>query len=251
MHASNKMDPVKEESIDESIEVEEKTEKSEHQEMPEQSQEKSGISSLPSEDIEIKESGKSTDWQIVLKAPSHKSSHEGSGEVDEIVEEIDEDLNERESKEMDDLQSCPEETGKSQSDDHLFAKADAIADEILKKLLENYKNDERLCLSVKVNQPDEDEFKDKFPWTLDRVPEKPKEPAIIKRPAEPKKRMKTEREIADDKFKEDHQKKQTALDERHAEMSKYLDFLCKRVDLQKLLNSLNTPITKEPLKVLK
>lgn len=34
-------------------------------------------------------------------------------------------------------------------------------------------------------------------------------------------------------------------------MSKYLDFLTKRVDLQKLIVSLNTPISKEPLKVLK
>jgi len=52
------MDSVKEESIDESIEVTSKTSK------PDQSHEKSVIESLPSVDIEVKDSGKSTDWQI-------------------------------------------------------------------------------------------------------------------------------------------------------------------------------------------
>jgi len=111
-------------------------------------------------------------------------------------------LNDRENKEFDDLNSCPEDIGKSQSEAEMFAKADAIADEMLKALLDNYKDDTRFLLSVKVNQPDEDDFKDKFPWTLDKQPEKekPKEPVIIKRPETPK-RVKSEREIADEKFK--------------------------------------------------
>ena len=134
----------------------------------------------------------------------------------------------------------------------MFAKADAIADEMLKALLDNYKDDTRFLLSVKVNQPDEDDFKDKFPWTLDKQPEKekPKEPVIIKRPETPK-RVKSEREIADEKFKQDHQQKQDKFDERHANVAKYMEFLCKRVDLAKLITALNTPIAKDPLKVLK
>jgi len=70
-------------------------------------------------------------------------------------------------------------------------------------LIEGYKNEGKFVLTAKVTQPDEDEFKDKFPWTLDRVPEKPKEPEIIKRPETPK-RVKSEREIADEKFKAQH-----------------------------------------------
>lgn len=65
------MESVKEESIDESIEI---------QEIPERpdsgvhSTEKSGDSSLPSEDVEVKDSGKSTDWQIHIKEKSKKSA---------------------------------------------------------------------------------------------------------------------------------------------------------------------------------
>jgi hypothetical protein len=46
---ANKMESVKEESMDESVK----------EEVQEQSH---GVSSLPSEDVEIKDSGKSTDW---------------------------------------------------------------------------------------------------------------------------------------------------------------------------------------------
>lgn len=74
----------------------------------------------------------------------------------------------------------------------------------MKVILEGYKLEEKFELSAKVNQPDEDEYKDKFPWTLDKVPEKPKEPEIIKRPETPK-RVKSERELADEKFKLAHQ----------------------------------------------
>lgn len=82
---------------------------------------------------------------------------------------------------------------------------------MLKILLENYKLDNKFDLSVRTKQPDEDDFKNKFPWTLDKEPE-PKakpvlntEPAIIKRPESPKK-IKSEKEIADEKFKQEIEK---------------------------------------------
>lgn len=131
-----------------------------------------------------------------------------------------------------------------------MSKADAIADELLKIILEGYKQEDKFELTAKVSQPDEDEFKDKFPWTLDRVPEKPKEPEIIKRPETPK-RVKSERELADEKFKAAHQVQLDKLEERHAEVTKYLEFLCKRTDLLKLIEALNCPIKQDPLKVLK
>ena len=104
-------------------------------------------------------------------------------------------------------------------------------------------------------QPDEDEFKNKFPWTLDKEPEpKPKpakiEPAIIKRPESPK-RIKSERELADEKFTLEHEKKQKILEERQQEVKKYLEFLCKRVDLLKMITTINNPIVQDPIKVLK
>ena len=244
--SANKMDSVKEESIDESIEITSKASQ------PDQSHEKSAIESLPSVDIEVKDSGKSTDWQIQLaldynKSQSSESLTDDYGAKQGEIEEDISDLNNRE--EIDDLQSCPDDIGKSQTDE-LIQKADAIADELLKALIDGYKNESKFGLTAKVKQPDEDEFRDKFPWTLDRVPEKPKEPEIIKRPETPK-RVKSDREIADEKFKAQHYAHLDKLEERHAEVSKYLDFLCKRTDLQKLIEALNDPIKKDPLKVLK
>jgi hypothetical protein len=87
-------------------------------------------------------------------------------------------------------------------------KADKITEELMKIFIETYKADNKFDLSVRNKQPDEEEFKNKFPWTLDKEPEpKPKpakiEPAIIKRPESPK-RIKSEREIADEKFTQEH-----------------------------------------------
>jgi hypothetical protein len=98
--SANKMDSVKEESIDESIEITSKASQ------PDQSHEKSAIESLPSVDIEVKDSGKSTDWQIQVALDYNKSQSSESLTDDygakqgEIEEEIS-DLNNRE--EIDDL----------------------------------------------------------------------------------------------------------------------------------------------------
>lgn len=173
--------------------------------------------------------------------------------MQDIKESDSEDLNKRE--EIDDLESCPDDIGKSQSDNEIFAKADKIAEELLKVFLETYKADNKFDLSVRNKQPDEDEFKNKFPWTLDKEPEpKPKpakiEPAIIKKPESPK-RIKSERELADEKFTQEHEKKQKILEERQQEVKRYLEFLCKRVDLLKMITTINNPIVQDPIKVLK
>ena len=47
------------------------------------------------------------------------------------------------------MESCPEEIGKSQSENELFTKADLIADELLKVFLETYKDDNKFDLSVR------------------------------------------------------------------------------------------------------
>ena len=111
------MESVKEESIDESIDA--KVEEA----APEPFSEKYVVDSLPSEDVEIKDSGKSTDWQIQIKERSRQRSiaEDKSEDKQEEIEEDFEDLNEREDKEIEDLQSCPEDIGKSQSENYLFA----------------------------------------------------------------------------------------------------------------------------------
>ena len=62
-------------------------------------------------------------------------------------------------------------------------------------------------MSATADQPDEDDFKKKFPWTLDKEPEKPAapKPAGAVKPEElGKKQTKTEREMEDEKYKEKH-----------------------------------------------
>jgi hypothetical protein len=95
------MEAVKEESIDESIEVEAKFEATAPDVFTAHHSD-----SLPSEDVEIKDSGKSTDWQILIKERSRKGSvAEAAASVDklnEIEEDID-DLNEREEQNLEEL----------------------------------------------------------------------------------------------------------------------------------------------------
>jgi len=81
--------------------------------------------------------------------------------------------------------------------------------------LDNYKADEQFALTIKISQPDEDEFKSKFPWTLDKLPEPKPKSSPVKKPETPKK-VKSEREIADEKFKEEQSKKEAKFEERHA-----------------------------------
>ena len=77
------MESVKEESIDESIEIQEIQDRPDSQV---HSTEKSGASSLPSEDVEVKTSGKSTDWQIQVKEQSKKSVSQSGSYADDAFE---------------------------------------------------------------------------------------------------------------------------------------------------------------------
>jgi len=92
---------------------------------------------LPSEDQEIAVTNRSVDWQIEIAQDSERTAKSGSknhlvteteedyteddfvSEEEQIEEEVDEledkssDLNEREDEVVDDLQSCPDDVGKS------------------------------------------------------------------------------------------------------------------------------------------
>ena len=98
---------------------------------------------------------------------------------------------------------------------------------------------------------DEEEWKQKFPWTLEKKPEpKPSpKPLGVKVGAQPRP-AKTANQIRDEEFKKKHEQSMIVLREREEKVIDFLDFLCARVDLKELMESLNKPIERDPLKVL-
>jgi hypothetical protein len=116
---------------------------------------------------------------------------------------------------------------------------DHMTDELLNILLEQYKEENDIDLNATHEQPDEEDFKDKFPWTLDKKPEPAKSPA---KPLQAGKRVKTEREVKDEKFLEKHNRDMEKLDDIQDKAEKFLEFMCKRVDLKKLAEQLMIPI---------
>ena len=159
---------------------------------------------------------------------------------------------------MQDLESCPEGIGQSGSmsanEQDIFAKADVLTDELLELILKNYKegdeNDD-FDLDATNDPPDEEDFKEKFPWTLDKKPPpkaspKPEGVQIGAQPRPPK----TQREIKDEEYKAKHDENMRVLKDREDQVVDFLDFMCKRVDLRELMESLNKPIERDPMKVL-
>ena len=61
---------------------------------------------------------------------------------------------------------------------------------------------------------------------------------------------KTQREIRDEEFKRRHDENTKFLKEREDQVIDFIDFMCKRVDLRDLMESLNKPIERDPMKVL-
>ena len=157
---------------------------------------------------------------------------------------------------MADLESCPDGVGQSHSMSgndgaDLGAKADKITEELLELLIEDYKLNSEFNLNATNDQPDEEDFKDKFPWTLDKKPEpKPSpKPAGVKLGV-PQRPPKTARELQDEEFKRKHSEQMNKLKEREDKVIDFLDFMCKRVDLRELMEHLNKPIARDPMKIL-
>ena len=267
------MDTVKEESIDESVIDQtgsEKTDKSpQDRGQTSVSQSANEPESLPSEDVEIPESVHSVEWKIQIEQDTKRSRSdqgdanysednfiESSRQInEEIGDQTSSDLNTRDDPGLADLDSCPEEVSKSASKsagDEILSKADNITDELINIILEQYTEEQTFDLNAR-EQPDEEDYKDKFPWTLDKKPEKPPSPKPIsaKSPdAIGKKPTKTIRELEDEKFREKHEVSMKMIQERQDKVEGFLDFICKRVDRQKLMESLNKPIEQDPLKIL-
>lgn len=272
------MATVKEESVDESMPEHSKGSQSigsEHRSSrmatPKVDKVDSSANSLPSEDFSIKSSVQSVEWKIDLTGKeSHRSatpvedakpSARDRTEPSEIIEDEIEgsdtssDLNTRD--EMADLESCPEGVGQSASQsspEDLNAKADAIADELFALLVEEYKDASDFDLNADhTDQPDEEDFRDKFPWTLDKkvvepVKASPKPPGVTvgASPRAPK----TIRELKDEEYKERHEGRVGELKAREAKLGAFLDFMCSRVDMRQMMAALNRPIERDPLKML-
>jgi hypothetical protein len=100
-----------------------------------------------------------------------------------------------------------------------------IAGELMEQMIENYKNDESHTVDTgkDANKMDEEEFKNKFPWTLDKMPEpSPKPVKKAQLSPEPEditggkkeelmqtalKKVKTEREIQDEAYRAQQEEK--------------------------------------------
>ena len=121
----------------------------------------------------------------------------------------------------------------------MLARADLITDELLELILEDYKEGD-FNLNTAQDQPDEEDYKEKFPWTLDKKPEpKPSpKPAGVKVGAQPRP-PKTVREIRDEEFKTKHDENMALLKGREEQVIDFLDFMCKRTDLRELMEALN------------
>ena len=99
---------------------------------------------LPSDDIEISASNKSVQWQFDVNQDTNRSSQVAESDrgadfkqsISDQQSKISSDLNSRE--EIDDLQSCPEDIGKSTSLSNmdLDLNVDHMTDELLNILLE-------------------------------------------------------------------------------------------------------------------
>ena len=143
------------------------------------------------------------------------------------------------------------QSGSQSAEVDLLAKADLITDELLELILEDYKEAGDFDLNTAQDQPDEEDYKEKFPWTLDKKPEpKPSpKPAGVKVGAQPRP-PKTVREIRDEEFKSKHDENMALLKGREEQVIDFLDFMCKRTDLRELMEALNKPIERDPMKIL-
>jgi hypothetical protein len=86
---------------------------------------------------------------------------------------------------------------------------------------------------------------------MDKKPEpKPApKPVGVKVGAQPRP-PKTLREIKDEEYKKKHEEAVQKIKDRDDKVIEFLDFMCKRVDLKELTESLNRPIERDPMKIL-
>ena len=117
---------------------------------------------------------------------------------------------------------------------------DHMTEELFSILLEQYKEENDIDLNATHEQPDEEDFKDKFPWTLDKRPEPPK--PVAPKSISPEKRVKTDRELKDEQYMSVHERNMAKLNDIQGKAEKFLEFMCKRIDLRRLARQLTDPI---------
>ena len=104
---------------------------------------------------------------------------------------------------------------------------------------------------------DEDEFEDKWPYSLDKKveePEKPMTPSLPSTQSEPSDpNEKTESDIAKqrhDILLKKYHAEQSMLQGQHLKTKEYLEFITQIVDKEVLQSNLQRPIEHDPLKIL-
>lgn len=210
--------------------------------------------SLPSVDHTVQESAEDVDWQIQVPESVQQPHAE---------EEVDEDsMNDRYDDQYDDeeLESNPDAIGHSgthslsRSDGDIIGKADRIAQELMDLILAEYKGDNQYLVSTEKVVVDEDDFREKFPYTLDRrepeVEIRPPQPMQIQIGNKPEPKKKTEKELADEAFLKKHEEQQKSLKEHQDKCREVLDFMVSKIDLNQMILSLDQPVKQNPLVVL-
>lgn len=146
-----------------------------------------------------------------------------------------------------------------QESDDMEMIAELIAAEFMETIVENYKIEDGLILNVQNDKINEDLFKDKFPWTLDKEPEpptkikekvKPVVSTFVDTGAHAPKKEKTEREIQDEEYKVKHAQKVIQKDKVLEQEIDFIEFMVSRVELKQLIEVLEKPIEHNPMKML-
>ena len=123
--------------------------------------------------------------------------------------------------------------------------------------MQQYKLDVSLDLTTAPKAIDEDEFAQKWPYTLDKVEEPVKKiiaknssSELEKRGAHVPQKEKTETQKADEEFKVKHDAMSRQQNAVLKNESDFLEFMIERVKLDTLIDVLSEPISHDPLKML-
>jgi hypothetical protein len=226
---------------------------------------------MTSEDREVQESGRSTDWEPLLRGQealkmqkpeelkeeiSDSHSDEEAYQDDDFEEEShrlkssqrsnkqDPQQEEDALDNLDDLESYPEDALESMGNEAMEAKADQMAEALLQQLLEEAKRDNKFTLEVE--EVKEHNFRNKFPYTV-----LPTEDILAELPQdEPSEYAKKIADIKAEPTSADYQKNEDKVQAVIKEVSEYVEFMKRNIRVNELVESLERPIKQDPMKVL-
>ena len=135
------------------------------------------------QDKEILESTSSVEWQVTLQkradqaaaeepsapGPSARDEKEESDEREAASSELVEEIEAGDADELEDLESCPSGslTESKPNEEDFRLKVDEITAHLLESILSDFRGDGQVKMEVE-DDVDEEEFEDKWPYTLDK-----------------------------------------------------------------------------------